>query len=240
LSSRPQQDTTLSLQSIGLEQLMSRRRRLLSLVALAALPVISVTTCLAGSVALTWSAPGDDSLSGRASSYDLRYSNQLITAGNFSLATAAVNLPSPGLPGSTQSATVDALLSGRVYYFAIKSVDHANNWSAMSNVVARWPSMVTEAKVAPELRFSAPWPSPAREVTQFRLELPGPMQAQVEVFDLGGRRVRTLLDEPREAGIKNLTFDLRDEHGSRLAQGIYLVRARLGEATFTRRLVITR
>ena len=102
------------------------------------------------------------------------------------------------------------------------------------------PLEVAGAEVTPVLRFSAPWPNPAREGTQFRLELPGPMRVQVEVFDVGGRRVRTLLDEPRGAGIKNLTFDLRDDHGSRLAQGIYLVRARLGEAAIMRRLVVTR
>jgi hypothetical protein len=66
------------------------------------------------------------------------------------------------------------------------------------------------------------------------------VQVLVEVFDVGGRHVRTLLDEPREAGIKNLTFDLRDERGAQLSQGIYLVRARLGAATFMRRLTITR
>ena len=219
---------------------MSLRRPFFRLVALASFSVIGVTTCLAGSVTLTWSAPGDDSLSGRASRFDLRYSNQTITSGNFSQASAAVNLPSPGPAGSIQSVRIDGLQSGRTYFFAIKSADEASNWSVMSNVISRVPQEVASSEATLELRFSAPWPNPAREGAQFRLELPGPMWIQVEVFDVRGRRVRTLLDEPRGAGIENLTFDLRDEHGSRLAQGIYLVRAQLGRAAILRRLVVTR
>jgi hypothetical protein len=219
---------------------MSLRRQFLSLFALVSFAVIGGTTSLASSVTLSWLAPGDDSLSGRASRFDLRYSIMTITPGNFSLATAAVNLPSPGLPGSIQSARVDALLSGRLYFFALKTADEASNWSAMSNVVVRVPQDVAGIEVTPVVRFSAPRPNPAREGTRFSLELPGPMQVRVEVFDVGGRRVRTLLDEPRGAGLNDLAFDLRDEYGSRLAQGIYLVRARLGEAVVTRRLVVTR
>ena len=219
---------------------MSLRRPFFRLVALASFSVIGVTTCLAGSVPLTWSAPGDDSLSGRASRFDLRYSNQMITPGNFSQAGAAVNLPSPGAPGTIQSARIDGLQSGQTYFFAIKSADEASNWSVMSNVISRMPQEVASFEATLELRFSAPRPNPARESTRFELALPSPMQVRLEVFDVGGRRVRTLLDEPRGAGIENLTFDLRDEHGSRLAQGIYLVRAQLGRAAILRRLVVTR
>jgi hypothetical protein len=219
---------------------MSLRLQFLSLVALASFAVLGVTASLAGSVTLWWSAPGDDSLTGRATRFDLRYSNQTITSGNFSQAVAAMNLPSPGLPGSIQSARIDALTSGQTYYFAIKSADERNNWSLMSNVISRVPQEVAGVEDALALHFSAPWPNPAREGTRFHLELPSPMQVQVAVFDVGGRRVRMLLDGPRGVGTNDLTFDLRNERGERLAQGIYLVLARLGGSVITRRLVVTR
>jgi hypothetical protein len=223
-----------------MEHPLSLRSSLLSLVAFLSLSVIGVTTSLADSVTLTWSAPGDDSLTGRVSRFDLRYSSQVITPANFDQAAAVSSLPAPGPPGSVQSARVDLLESGRIYFFAIKSADANGNWSCMSNVIARWPVAVAGVGDAPALVFSAPWPNPAREHSSFRLELPAPARVLVEVFDVGGRRVRTLLDESRGAGVENLAFDLRDEHGSRLAQGIYLVRARLGDTAIMRRLVVTR
>jgi hypothetical protein len=219
---------------------MSLRLRFLDLVALASFTVLSVTAALAGSVTLRWTTPGDDSLMGRATRFDLRYSNLTITALNFNQATAAVNLPVPGLPGAIQSVRVDALQSGRTYFFAIKTADEISNWSAMSNVISRTPQEIVDVEGTTALQFSAPWPNPARQGAQFRIELPGPMQVQVLVFDVGGRQVRTLLDEPRGAGANHLTFDLCDGRGARLAQGIYLVRARLGDTVIMRRLVVTR
>ena len=219
---------------------MSLRRQFLSLLAFASFAVLGAPTSLAGSVTLSWFAPGDDSLTGRASSFDLRYSTLTITPANFSQATAAANLPIPDLPGVLQSATISLLESGRMYFFALKSADEASNWSVMSNVICRVPQDVAGGEVAPVVQFSTPRPNPAREGARFSLELSGPMRVQVEVFDVGGRRVRTLMDEPRGAGVNELAFDLRDENGSRLAQGIYLVRARLGEAVITRRLVVSR
>ena len=62
----------------------------------------------------------------------------------------------------------------------------------------------------------------------------------VEVFDVAGRRVRLLDDSRRPSGSDHLSFDLQDDRGVRLAEGLYLVRAKLGDSVFTRRLVVTR
>ena len=86
---------------------------------------------------LSWTAPGDDGNIGTASAYDLRYSTSLITALTFALADKAVNIPVPLLAGSTQGCFIDRLLPSRVYYFAIKAVDTAGNWSAISNVLIK-------------------------------------------------------------------------------------------------------
>jgi len=213
---------------------------LLSLLVSAAVPVILAPPALAGSVTLTWTAPGDDSLVGRAARFDLRYSTQMITPANFSLAVAAVNPPVPGPAGSIQSATVAGLVSSRTYYFAIKSGDDNGNWSAMSNVVSRQPIDAAAVDEPLALSFSAPRPNPARQATRFDLVLPGSLWVRIEVFDIGGRMVRRLLDGPRGAGTEDLVFDLRDDRGTPLAQGVYVVRARLGESAILQRLVVTR
>jgi hypothetical protein len=212
----------------------------LSLLAAATIIVMNATPTLAESVTLTWAAPGDDSLMGRAARYDLRYSIQPLSSANFGLATAAPNLPSPAPPGSIETVTIAALDPGQTYYFAIRVADDAGNWSTLSRVIQRAVRGVADVVTQPALRFSPPGPNPARAETRFRFELPGPMRVRVAVFDVGGRRVRTLMDESRGAGTGDLAFDLRDEGGSPLAQGIYLVRAQLGGTAITRRLVVAR
>uniref|UniRef100_A0A832I4A0 Fibronectin type-III domain-containing protein n=1 Tax=Eiseniibacteriota bacterium TaxID=2212470 RepID=A0A832I4A0_UNCEI len=89
------------------------------------------------SVTLRWTTPGDDSLSGTAAQFDLRYSTSAITAANFSSATRWTSMPAPAAPGTQQSVTVTGLSPNTTYYFAIKTADEVPNWAGISNVISR-------------------------------------------------------------------------------------------------------
>lgn len=89
------------------------------------------------SVSLSWTAPGDDSLTGKASQYDLRYSTTAITAANFASATRFMATPTPATSGTKQNVIVTGLLPNTTYYFAIKTGDEVPNWSGISNVISR-------------------------------------------------------------------------------------------------------
>jgi len=87
------------------------------------------------SVKLSWTIPGDDSLIGRATSYDLRYSTSPITAANFGSATRYLGAPTPGIAGARDSVVVAGLQPLTTYHFAIKTADEVPNWSGVSNIV---------------------------------------------------------------------------------------------------------
>jgi phosphodiesterase/alkaline phosphatase D-like protein len=89
------------------------------------------------SVTLTWTTPGDDSLIGNATQFDLRYSTSPITAANFASATQFTGMPTPGTPGTVQNVTVTGLNPGTLYYFNIKTADDAGNWSLISNTASK-------------------------------------------------------------------------------------------------------
>jgi len=89
------------------------------------------------SVTLTWTSPGDDSITGTAAVYDVRYSLSAITAANWGSATQATGEPSPLAAGSSETFAVQNLASSTTYYFAICTGDDVPNWSALSNVISR-------------------------------------------------------------------------------------------------------
>ena len=60
----------------------------------------------------------------------------------------------------------------------------------------------------------------------------------LELYDLGGRLVRTLVRAAQPAGQYQVTWDGRDDHGRRLASGVYFVRLSLGARQQVKRLVI--
>lgn len=189
------------------------------------------------SVTLRWTAPGDDGMVGRAQAYLLRYSTLPITEANFNSATPVGGVPAPKLPGSTETFTVTGLTGNRVYYFAIKTLDNAGNWSALSNV-ATYPSLTGVEDPPSSLSFSTPWPNPARGWLRCAFVLPRGETVQVDAFSVDGRHVRRLASGWRPAGHGEVAWDLRDDAGNRVPAGLYLVRARLGVSLWTRRVAV--
>jgi len=80
-------------------------------------------------------------------------------------------------------------------------------------------------------------PNPFRDRVTIRFDLPVAGQANLAIFDVTGRRIRTVLNERLEAGRYSPVWDGRDERGSRVAAGVYFVRLRAGEFTATRKSI---
>ena len=63
------------------------------------------------SVTLTWTAPGDDSTTGTATSYDVRYSLSAITDANWGAATQVSGEPAPLAAGTVQTFDVKTCIT---------------------------------------------------------------------------------------------------------------------------------
>ena len=89
----------------------------------------------AGSILLTWTAPGD-APNGKALAYDLRYSTSAMDTLLWHGATRYEGEPYPKQPGQAETLLVEGLSSETTYYFAIKALDSATEWSSISNVAS--------------------------------------------------------------------------------------------------------
>jgi hypothetical protein len=85
----------------------------------------------------------------------------------------------------------------------------------------------TAAREITAFAFAGPFPNPSRPAagTTFELLVPRDTRATVEIWNVAGRRIRTLLDGPAPRGAHALRWDGRDEAGRRVASGVYFVRA---------------
>ncbi len=110
----------------------------------------------ASSIDLSWTAPGDDSTSGIAASYDVRYFTDFITESNWDSATQVTNEPTPLAAGSSESLTVTDLSNNTTYYFVLKTSDEASNVSGLSNVVNLATPDVTAPAAITNLTASNP------------------------------------------------------------------------------------
>ena len=80
--------------------------------------------------------------------------------------------------------------------------------------------------------------NPVRGAVRFRMDLPAAADADVQIFDVAGRRVQTLARTHFAPGRHTLTWDTRDARGARVAHGIYFIRARYGDFEAKHKIVI--
>ncbi|HSQ59373.1 MAG TPA: fibronectin type III domain-containing protein [Acidobacteriota bacterium] len=126
----------------------------------AAVADLSITGSTGTSLALRWTAPGDDGSSGTASSYDIRYSTSPITGANWGSASLATGEPVPASAGTVQTFTLGGLSGSQTYYVAIRATDDRGNIGALSNVV----NGTTSDTVAPApIRNLSYWLSPGAQ-----------------------------------------------------------------------------
>ena len=79
------------------------------------------------------------------------------------------------------------------------------------------------------------YPNPFNPTTQIRFDLPAHDHVRVEVMDLLGRSVTTLVDDPMPAGSHEFTFD-----AAGLPSGTYMVVLRAGNTQQVRQMVLLR
>jgi hypothetical protein len=93
--------------------------------------------------------------------------------------------------------------------------------------------------VAPD-RFglSLPRPNPSRGALEVVLAMPAAGPASVELFDVAGRRVTSLLSGTQPAGYHAVRWDARDGRGRRVGAGVYFVRAHSRGEISLRKLVL--
>jgi hypothetical protein len=192
-----------------------------------------------GSVVLEWTAPGDDGAHGTALMYDIRYSTRPLTDDNFELATVAM-FKEPKPAGSFETCTITGLLPDGDYFFAVRTMDHAGNWSSISNVVVRLGRGLT---ARPERAFAITdaRPNPARSRARFGVTVPNSGEtARIEVFDAAGRRVRAFSAEGTASETSQVEWNLTDENNAPVSAGVYLVRAQFKRTVLLRRVAVVR
>ena len=102
-------------------------------------------------------------------------------------------------------------------------------------------SSLLSALILPQsFSLSQNCPNPFNPETAIRYDLPVEAKVSLFVYDIGGQRVRLLVDEEKEAGRHTVVWDGKDEAGREVASGIYLYRLRTDGFACTRKMALIR
>ncbi len=82
------------------------------------------------------------------------------------------------------------------------------------------------------------YPNPFNPSTKIAFDLAAPTNVRLEIFDVAGRRVTTLVNEQTPGGRHVVTWDGRDNRGRTQASGAYFYRLTAGSVMLTRPLTM--
>ena len=106
------------------------------------------------------------------------------------------------------------------------------------------PSVTSVASPIPaSLALNQNYPNPFAvfsNVTRIGFSVPKSGQVSLSVYDLLGKKVATLMNGTRSAGVYSVLWDGRDSNGSMVPPGVYIYRLNASGQIMTRRMLITR
>jgi hypothetical protein len=100
-------------------------------------------------------------------------------------------------------------------------------------------SGVTDPGAAQGLRLAQNLPNPMTASTEIAYHLNVAGTAEVDLFDISGRRIRRLEAGTFPAGERTVTWDGRDDSGSRVPPGIYLYRLSVNGRSLSKKLIVS-
>jgi len=98
---------------------------------------------------------------------------------------------------------------------------------------------VPDGAVPPRHSLWQNTPNPFNPMTEIAYAVPaGGAHVTIEIFDVSGRLVTTLVDGFEEEGARTVTWDGTDSNGDAMATGVYFYRMTAGEEMSTRKMML--
>ncbi|HET6463785.1 MAG TPA: FlgD immunoglobulin-like domain containing protein, partial [Candidatus Krumholzibacteria bacterium] len=125
---------------------------------------------------------------------------------------------------------VDATVQpGKRYVYKLEIVNEAGEFYS--------PEVPVTAK-ALKLELAQCTPNPFNPSTTIGYTVPTRVNVTLQIFDVAGRLVTTLVDEQRAAGRYSAAWNGLDARGNRVSSGVYFYRLSAGKNSLTRKMVL--
>ena len=129
---------------------------------------------------------------------------------------------------------------GSNYDYWVTAVDYSGNESEGSNIVQISPTgLSTVADLIPEVyALGQNYPNPFNPSTQIRYALPEQSQVVLTVYDMLGRKVRTLVNGVQDAGYRTVMWNATSDMGTPVSAGMYIYTIRANEFYQVKKMIL--
>ena len=155
---------------------------------------------------------------------------------------APLYVPNPGYPNVVTATSAhhycDIKIDSDSLYFASVSTsgDTLDEFTLEADVTAvepdiEWPSLW-------KFTLHDAFPNPFNPCTTISFTIPTVSHVELNIYDVTGKKVRTLVNMELEAGRFEYSWDGRNDSGRRLGSGVYFYSLRLAEKTHSKKMLL--
>ncbi len=129
-------------------------------------------------------------------------------------------------------------------FVTVAKVESGTSVTYISTANADFVNMPTDvhqtetASLPTGYKLSQNYPNPFNPTTEIDFTVPATANVELDVYDVLGRKVKTLVDQTMAAGSYIADWDGTNQSGARVASGVYFYRMLAGLFSQTRRMVL--
>ncbi len=118
---------------------------------------------------------------------------------------------------------IDAdVAAGRTHYYKLENVNIDGSASTHGPIEA-------EAPLPRDFRLADNFPNPFNPTTTVRFDLPKVAHVKLDVYNVLGQKVKTMINERMDPGYHEIMWDSKNDQGMRVSSGVYYYRISAGD-----------
>ena len=123
------------------------------------------------------------------------------------------------------------------------NMSSANAEKFMSKVLAFLQTKTTDvfendSRFITKTKLYANYPNPFNPETTIKFELAKSSNVELEIFDIAGRKIKTLVNEFKTPGVYKVKWNGTDNAGNKVATGVYFYKLKAGNVLQTKKMVM--
>ena len=131
---------------------------------------------------------------------------------------------------------IDSSASTGQWYYRLRQIDLDGSVHFSDGVQVDVTTGVGNAPVLPkEFALDQNYPNPFNPTTNIKYAVPTDSHVRLDVYNIIGQKVATLVDEVRPAGFYTAKFD-----ASKFASGLYFYKMEAGKVSFLKKMMLVK
>jgi hypothetical protein len=139
---------------------------------------------------------------------------------------------------SEETTYIDELDEGGYYQYYVTAVYNEEYESEPSNTVEIDVVDAGDDPIPMVTELSGNYPNPFNPETTISYSLKSEEHVVIDIYNIRGQKVKTLVDEQQTAGYHTVVWNGRDSNDRSVASGVYFSRMRTGKFTSAKKMIL--